>query len=67
MGLFLSLGNLNYGSNAGLAYCNGNNWLSNANWNILARQSDLIFLKHLEVAPEQGTRKESLAFAKNRM
>lgn len=49
---FLSLGDLNYGSNAGLAYCNGNNWLSNANWNILARQSDLIFLKHLEVAPE---------------
>jgi hypothetical protein len=41
---FLSLGNLSYGSNAGLAYCNGNNWLSNANWNILARQSDLIFL-----------------------
>lgn len=52
MGLFLSLGNLGYGSGAGLAYCNGNNWLSNANWNILARQSDLIFLKHLEVAPE---------------
>lgn len=37
---FLSLGNLSYGSNAGLAYCNGNNWLGNTNWNILARQSD---------------------------
>lgn len=37
---FLSLGDLYYGSIAGLAYCNGNNWLSNANWNILARQSD---------------------------
>lgn len=40
---FLSLGNLVYGSVAGLAYCNGNNWLDNANWNILARQSDKIF------------------------
>lgn len=38
---FLSLGNLSYGSNAGLLYCNGNNWLGNTNWNILARQSDL--------------------------
>lgn len=38
---FLSLGNLGYGSDAGLTYCNGNNWLDNANWNILARQSDL--------------------------
>lgn len=46
---FLSLGYLNYGSNAGLTFCNGNAWLDNANWNILARQSDLIFLKHLEV------------------
>ena len=46
---FLSLGSLDYGSNAGLTFCNGNAWLDNANWNILARQSDLIFLKHLEV------------------
>lgn len=36
---FLSLGGLSYGSNAGLAYCNGNNWLGNTNWNILARLS----------------------------
>jgi hypothetical protein len=49
VGLFLSLGNLGYGSVAGLTFCNGNAWLDNANWNILARQSDLIFLKHLEV------------------
>lgn len=41
---FLSLGNLSFGSVAGLACCSGSNWLSNANWNILARQSDLIFL-----------------------
>ena len=37
---FLALGNLSYGSNAGLTYCHGNNRLRNANWNILARQSD---------------------------
>lgn len=37
---FLSLGYLGYGSVAGLAYCNGNNWLGSTNWNILARQSD---------------------------
>lgn len=38
---FRALGDLGYGSNAGLACCNGNNWLGDANWNILARQSDL--------------------------
>lgn len=49
---FLSLGILGFGSVAGLAYCDGYDWLSSAPWSILARQSDLIFLKHLEVAPE---------------
>ena len=42
-GLFpfwLAFGNLNNGSaNGGLSYLNGNNGLSNANWNILARLS----------------------------
>ena len=37
--LFLALGNLNNGSNAGLWYVNGNNALSNARWNIGSRQS----------------------------
>ncbi len=65
---FLSLGYLGCGSFAGLLCCYGGNWLGGTYWNILARQSDLIFLKHLEVAPEQGISKmRSLAFAKNRM
>lgn len=37
--LFLAFGTLNNWSNAGLFYCNGNNGLSNANWDILARLS----------------------------
>lgn len=36
---FLSLGDLGYGSFAGLAYCLGGYWLSYADWNILARLS----------------------------
>lgn len=36
---FLSLGNLGYGSIAGLACCNVNFWLSGADWYILARLS----------------------------
>ena len=36
---FLSLGYLNYGSIAGLAFCNGGGWLGSANWSILARLS----------------------------
>lgn len=36
---FLSLGNLSYGSVAGLAFCIGNGWLGNAYWGILARLS----------------------------
>ena len=36
---FLSLGYLSFGSCAGLTFCNGNNWLSNASWNFLARLS----------------------------
>ena len=38
---FLSLGNLGYGSVAGLAFCDGRAWLDNAYWDVLARQSDL--------------------------
>ena len=38
---FLALGDLDYWSVAGLAYCSGLNWLGGTNWNILARQSDL--------------------------
>ena len=36
---FLSLGNLGYGSSAGLTFCNGNGWLGYADWGILARLS----------------------------
>lgn len=36
---FLSLGNLNYGSSAGLAFCNGGAWLDGASWSFLARLS----------------------------
>lgn len=36
---FLSLGNLGYGSNAGLAYCDGSGWLDFAAWYVLARLS----------------------------
>ena len=36
---FLSLGNLGYGSGAGLAYCAGGAWLGSADWGILARLS----------------------------
>ena len=36
---FLSLGNLGYGSLAGLAYCHGDCWLDGAFWDILARLS----------------------------
>ena len=38
-----SLGNLNNGANAGLRYLNANNSLSNANWNILGRNSERTF------------------------
>ena len=38
--LWLAFGNLNNGTaNGGLSYLNGNNALSNANWNIVARQT----------------------------
>lgn len=36
---FLSLGNLGYGSSAGLAFCSGSGWLGGAGWDILARLS----------------------------
>ena len=36
---FLSLGNLGFGSVAGLAFCDGNSWLGSAYWYILARLS----------------------------
>lgn len=36
---FLSLGNLGYGSFAGLTYCFGGNWLGGAYWSVLARLS----------------------------
>ena len=36
---FLSLGNLSYGSVAGLTFCGGAGWLGNASWSILARLS----------------------------
>ena len=36
---FLSLGNLYYGSSAGLAFCVGGAWLGSANWDVLARLS----------------------------
>ena len=36
---FLSLGGLGYGSVAGLAYCNGVDWLGGAHWYVLARLS----------------------------
>lgn len=38
-GWWQSLGNLRNGGNAGLWYVNGNNGLTNANWNIGSRQS----------------------------
>ena len=38
--LWLGLGYLNNGGNAGLCYVNANNALSNANWNIGSRTSD---------------------------
>lgn len=37
--LWLAFGNLNNGANAGLSYLNGNNGLTNANWNYLRRIS----------------------------
>nr|DAD92580.1 MAG TPA: hypothetical protein [Siphoviridae sp. ctUse40] len=37
--MFLWLGNLNNGTNAGLSCVNANNTITNANWNILARNS----------------------------
>ena len=37
--LWLAFGNLNNGANAGLSYLNGNNALTNGNWNYLARLS----------------------------
>lgn len=41
-GLWLSVGNLNNGvGNAGLSCVNANNGLSNGNWNILARISEI--------------------------
>ena len=36
---FLSLGDLGYGSVAGLAFCSGDAWLGNAYWDVLARLS----------------------------
>ncbi len=36
---FLSLGNLYFGSVAGLAFCLGNYWLGSAGWDVLARLS----------------------------
>lgn len=36
---FLSLGNLGYGSGAGLAFCSGGGWLGSSYWDILARLS----------------------------
>lgn len=36
---FLALGSLDYWSSAGLAFCNGINWLGGINWSILARLS----------------------------
>ena len=39
LAFWLAYGNLNNGANAGLSYLNGNNGLSNANWNYLARLS----------------------------
>ena len=36
---FLSLGDLGYGSAAGLAFCSGVSWLGGADWDILARLS----------------------------
>lgn len=36
---FLSLGNLGFGSNAGLLCCNGSGWLGNTYWDVLARLS----------------------------
>ncbi len=38
--MFYGLGNLNNGANAGLWYVNGNNALTNVNWNIGSRLSD---------------------------
>lgn len=43
--MFLAFGNLNNGvSNYGLSYVNGNNTLSNTNWNYLGRLSGYIIL-----------------------
>lgn len=39
MVFWLGVGNLNNTSNAGLWYVNGNNALTNTNWNIGSRQS----------------------------
>lgn len=36
---FLSLGNLGYGSYAGLAFCHGDYWLGSTSWDVLARLS----------------------------
>lgn len=38
--LWLGVGNLNNAGNAGLSCVNGNNGLSNANWNIASRHPD---------------------------
>lgn len=46
--LWLAFGNLNNGSgNASLSCLNGNNGLSNGNWNYLARLSDTIKINAL--------------------
>ena len=37
---YVAFGNLNNGANAGLSYVNGNNGLTNRNWNYLPRLSE---------------------------
>lgn len=58
-GLFgLAFGNLNNGvGNSGLSCLNGNNGLSVAIWNFLARQSGIIYL-HCMAAAENSSRRQ---------
>ena len=50
---YVAFGNLNNGANAGLSYVNGNNGLTNRNWNYLPRLSENLSSKKKLVRLQQ--------------
>ena len=55
---YVAFGNLNNGANAGLSYVNGNNGLTNRNWNYLPRLSvNLSSKKNITTAASSLRRK----------